>query len=181
MTDWLAYRHNGFVFSRGPRMATIELTDEQRQALEAEQREPLDVVDPATQQHYALLARELYERVRTLLEEQATEPGRYNDASSQISPGMLRCQKAFWQDLPELLRDKRNRGKWVAYHHEERITLGKNRRELYQDCLRRGFQRGEFYVCQIEERTIPPWIATAVEESLYEFTDAPTDLATPPE
>ncbi len=29
---------------------------------------------------------------------------------------MLRSQQAFWQDLPELLKDERNHGKWVAHH-----------------------------------------------------------------
>ena len=49
-------------------MTEIELTDAQRQALQAEQGKPVDVVDPATRRHYVLLAREQYERVRTLLE-----------------------------------------------------------------------------------------------------------------
>jgi hypothetical protein len=49
-------------------MTEIELTDVQRQALHAERGKPVDVVDPATQQRYVLLAREQYERVRSLLE-----------------------------------------------------------------------------------------------------------------
>ena len=31
---------------------------------------------------------------------------------------VLRSQQAFWRDLPELLKDERNHGKWVAYHGE---------------------------------------------------------------
>ena len=49
-------------------MTEIELTDAQRQALQAEQGKPVDVVDPATRRRYVLLAHEQYERVRALLE-----------------------------------------------------------------------------------------------------------------
>ena len=41
-------------------MTPIELTYEQLQALEAEQGTPVDVVDPATQRRYVLLAHEQY-------------------------------------------------------------------------------------------------------------------------
>ncbi len=46
----------------------LELTDEQQRALHAEPGKPIDLVDPATQRRYVLLAREQYERVRPLLE-----------------------------------------------------------------------------------------------------------------
>ena len=36
---------------------------------------------------------------------------------------VLRSQRAYWRDLPELLKDRRNRGKWVAYHGEERVAI----------------------------------------------------------
>ncbi len=49
-------------------MAEIQLSDEQRRAVQANPGKPVDVVDPATQRGYVLLARELYERVRPLLE-----------------------------------------------------------------------------------------------------------------
>jgi hypothetical protein len=49
-------------------MTTIELTDAQRQALQTASGQPLEVVDPATQQRYVLLARAQYERVRSQLE-----------------------------------------------------------------------------------------------------------------
>jgi hypothetical protein len=55
-------------------MAAIELTDAQRQALHAEQGTPIEVVDPATQQRYVLVAREQYERLRSLMEGGAQPP-----------------------------------------------------------------------------------------------------------
>jgi hypothetical protein len=50
-------------------MSIIELTDNQRQALQVERGRPIELVDPETQQRYVLLAREQYERVRDVLEE----------------------------------------------------------------------------------------------------------------
>ena len=37
---------------------------------------------------------------------------------------MLRSQQAFWQDLPELLKDERNHGKWVAHHGGSELPSG---------------------------------------------------------
>jgi hypothetical protein len=50
-------------------MTTIELTDAQRQALHTASGQPLEVVDPATQQRYVLLARAQYERISSQLEQ----------------------------------------------------------------------------------------------------------------
>jgi hypothetical protein len=55
-------------------MTTIELTDAQRQALQGVQAWPVVVVDPTTNKSYVLLAREQYERVRSLLEGGAGQP-----------------------------------------------------------------------------------------------------------
>jgi hypothetical protein len=58
--------HNARVFSEAA-VPTIELTDEQRQALQAERGQPVHVIDPTTQQRYVLLAREQYESMCSLL------------------------------------------------------------------------------------------------------------------
>src|ERR1700758_1168820 len=123
-------------------MALIELTDSQRQTLEAQQGKPVDVVDPATQQRYVLLDREQYEHMRTLL---GYTPATADETSGRLEPMMLRSQQAFWQDLPELLKRRSKQRPWVAYHGDERVGFGKTRTELYQDCLRRGLPRGAFY------------------------------------
>ena len=52
-------------------MTTIELTNEQSQALVAEGGKPLNLVDPATMQRYVLIAQEQYERVQELLEQES--------------------------------------------------------------------------------------------------------------
>jgi len=52
---------------------TIELTDEQRQALGGQSDEPVQVIDPRTKETYVLLRAELYERLKGLLEEEEEE------------------------------------------------------------------------------------------------------------
>jgi hypothetical protein len=55
---------------------------------------------------------------------------------------------AFRSDLPELL--KSHRGRWVAYHGEQRLGIGKTQTELYQQGFRRGLTRNDFIVGFIE-------------------------------
>jgi hypothetical protein len=50
-------------------IVAIHLTEQQRQALEAQQGQPLEMVDPDSHRSYVLLAREVYERARHLLEQ----------------------------------------------------------------------------------------------------------------
>jgi hypothetical protein len=146
----------------------IELTPEQCQALDRQNGEPARVVDPATRRAYVLLPAEDYDRLVGVV------PPPSEEVSSGISPQMLRSQQAFWRDLPSLLKSWRTRGKWVAYHGDERVGIARTGTELYQRCLGQGLQRGEFYVGKIEEHETAPWVPTPLEESLYEFTDDPS-------
>src|SRR5690349_19653243 len=115
-------------------MAEIELTDAQRQALQAEEGRRINVVDPATQERYVLLRHEDYERLRALLDEL---PRSSPEPSPRIAPLMLRSMQAYWRDLPELLKLKSKRCRWVAYHADERIGLGRTEAELHQEAMRR--------------------------------------------
>jgi hypothetical protein len=143
-------------------MSEIELTESQRQALHAERGMPVDVVDPATRQRYVLLAREQYERVRAILEQQG--PGEEPTADdSAIPPGIFRSQQAFWRDLPDLLKQRRNRGKWVAYHGDERVGTAATKPELVREILRRGIPRDGYYVGRIQPQTLAPWEPVDVE------------------
>src|SRR5258708_1327243 len=120
-------------------MTTIELTDEQRQALQADPGNPVDVVDPATRRRYGLLDQDMYERVRQVLKHAGSSPTA-PCSSFQVPPGILRSQQAFWRDLPALLKNKRNHGKWVCYQGDERIGIAGTGRELIQECQRRGLR-----------------------------------------
>jgi hypothetical protein len=47
----------------------IELTDSQQHALDNKADEPLEVIDPRTSQKYVLVRREMYDRLRTLVQD----------------------------------------------------------------------------------------------------------------
>jgi hypothetical protein len=143
-------------------MPIIDLTDEQRQALHAEPGQPVHVIDPATRQRYVLLTQDQYERVQPLLEQEA------GAGTSSIPPGILRSQQAFWRNLPELLKDKRNHGKWVAYHGEEQVGVARTEVELIRECLRRGLRDDEYDVAVIEPHSQPPWVPEEVEPGGHE-------------
>lgn len=60
----------------------------------------------------------------------------------------VRAWHAFYRDLTELLKERYRQ--WVAYHGEQQLGFARTQTELYQECLSRGFQEGEFVVCSIE-------------------------------
>jgi len=142
-------------------MTEIELTDAQRQALQAAPGKPVEVVDPATRRRYVLLEREQYEQLLPLLDQAGGPEG--EDPTAGIPPGILRSQQAFWRDLPELLRNKRNRGRWVAYHLEERIGVAADEVKLVREIVRRGIADDEYYLGRIEPDDQPPWEPIEVE------------------
>jgi hypothetical protein len=55
---------------------------------------------------------------------------------------------AFQRDWPQLAAE--HFGQWVAYHGEQQLGIGPSKTERYQECFRRGLQRGEFQVFGIE-------------------------------
>jgi hypothetical protein len=69
-------------------------------------------------------------------------------AVQDLSPQIQQSQSAFRRDLPQLLRERYRQ--WVAYHGDERIGFSPSKRQLYQECLRRGLQPGTFVVRSIE-------------------------------
>ena len=144
----------------------IELNAEQRQAVA--QGEPVRIVDPLTHDAYVLVRAEVYERMSGEL----PRPGGHQP-NPEIPPGVLRSQQAFWHDLPELLKNKRNRGQWAAYHGGERVAVRRSDVEAYQECFRRGLKHEEFYVGKLEADPdgIPPWGTFEADWSLYEVTD----------
>jgi hypothetical protein len=65
-----------------------------------------------------------------------------------IPPMIERSQQAFRRALPELM--KKHYMKWVAFHGDEMIGIGRSKTQLYLECLRRGLQRDEFVVRGVE-------------------------------
>ncbi len=81
-------------------------------------------------------------------------------------------------NLPELLLKLESKTRqWVAYHGDERIGFGRTDVDAYQECFRRGLQRGEFFVAMIEAdpEGIPPWGTLEGDWSLYEVADDDED------
>jgi hypothetical protein len=146
----------------------IELDPEQRQMVA--RGEPVRIIDPLTHDAYVVVRAEVYARLA------ASQPRPAEGPDPEISPLMLRSQQAFWRDLPELLKDKRHQGKWVAYHGEERVAFGRSDIEAYQECFRRGLESGEFYVGRLEADPdgIPPWGTLHSDWSLYEVAERTT-------
>ncbi len=150
----------------------IELNTEQRQAMA--QGQPVRIIDPLTHEAYVLVRSEEYARLA-----EAREP-LGGQSHPKIPPMLLRSQQAFWRDLPGLLMDRRNHRKWAAYHGEDRVAITPSEVDAYQECLRRGLTRGEFYVGKLDAHPdgIPPWGTIECDRSLYEATDpgeAPLD------
>jgi hypothetical protein len=151
----------------------IELTPEQRQAVA--RGESVRVVDATIRGTLVLMRADVFEETAGV-----PQPPPAEEVSSFISPQMLRSQQGFWRDLPELLRTRRNRGKWAAYHGDRRVGIAKTKTELCQRCLALGFERGTFYIGRIEEHDVAPWVPTPMDESLFEFTDEPVPPAQEP-
>jgi len=122
---------------------------------------PVELIDPATQKQYVLLEQEQYDRVRSLLD--AENP----PIDGGVAPGILRSQQAFWRDLPELLNNKRNHGKWVCYHGDERIGIAKKPNDLIRECLKRGLD--EYYKGVIVPHDLPPWATEEVDAGMGEY------------
>src|SRR5258708_916221 len=110
------------------------LTPELKQAIEQAGDELVRLEDPQTRQTYVLLKSEVYEKIREIVgdewEQSDTSLKVTADAASRVEDagipeGIRRSQEAFFRDLPELLKDRRLRGKWIAYHRDERIKIGR--------------------------------------------------------
>jgi hypothetical protein len=81
-------------------MNAVEITDAQRQALHAGRGKPVEVVDPATQQHYVLLAREQYEQVRPLLEGAPRQAASAGAAPGSATAPGAPSRRIHLRDLP---------------------------------------------------------------------------------
>jgi hypothetical protein len=129
----------------------IELTEQQRRL--AQEGQPIDLVDPQTNEAYVLLPRHQFERLRPLLTPQAPLP--------VVPEGIRLSQEAFRRDLPQLLEQKRLVGQWVAYHRHERIGIARDAAALLRECCKRGLEDdcyvGWIYPCElIEEEEVEP-------------------------
>lgn len=131
-------------------MSTTGLTPEQRRLLEQAGDQPVRIEDPEMRQQYVLIRADLYERISGAIEPtQKTE-------TVHVPDGIRKSQEAFFRDLPDLLKKRSLRGKYVAYHGDERIGIAGDDAPLIHECLRRGLKRDEYDILIIEPQSPEP-------------------------
>jgi hypothetical protein len=74
----------------------------------------------------------------------------------EIPEGIRRSQEAFFSDLPELLKDRKLRGRWIAYRSGERVKVGRAETDVIRECNRRGLRGDEYDVFVIEPQSPEP-------------------------
>lgn len=121
----------------------IELTEQERRL--AQQGQPVDVIDPATNEAYVLLARQCFEQVRAQV-----SPAPADLPEQEVPEGIRLSKEAYRRDLPELLKQKKLYHQWVAYHRSERIGIARDGETLLKKCLKRGLADDEFYLGWID-------------------------------
>jgi hypothetical protein len=75
---------------------------------------------------------------------------------SWLPEGIRASRDAFFRDLPELIKDRDLRGKWVAYHGDERIGVALDDEPLIRECISRGLNADEYIVDIIEPKPTEP-------------------------
>ncbi len=125
------------------------LTPEQRRLIEQAGDRPVRIEDPNLNQAYFLVREDVYAKVRDMI-----EPKPASDID--VPEGIRRSQEAFFRDLPELLKDRRLRGRFIAYHGDERIGIAKDDEPLIRECLRRGLKDDEYDLFVIRPQSPEP-------------------------
>jgi hypothetical protein len=73
-----------------------------------------------------------------------------------LSEGIRKSQEAFFRDLASLISDPSLRGKWVAYHGDERIGIASDDEPLINECRRRGLTVDDYIIDTIEPKPATP-------------------------
>jgi hypothetical protein len=130
-------------------MPITGLTPEQRRLVDEAGDKPVRIEDPEMHQAYVLIRADLYERVRDAIEPRS-------GAELDVPAGIRRSQEAFFRDLPEMLKDRRLLGKYVAYRGDERLKSARSEIEVIRDCLRRGLTDDEYDIFVVEPQSAEP-------------------------
>jgi hypothetical protein len=140
----------------------IELTDEQEQA--ANEGHPVEVVNPATNRAYLVIAKETIGIPRATVvsddDAAAEEP--------RMPPGVERSRDAFLRDLPELLRNQKHDRWFALYHGDSCIRVARGYEDLLWECRRRGLGRDAYYIGIIRHHEPDP---EEVEQPPFEYDD----------
>jgi hypothetical protein len=161
--------------------ALLERLIERLEELSAKARQgllpPAEQAELETYGHVNQLIARLQAQARQILAP-APPAGEPTEPDAEVAPGIRRAQEAFWRDLPELLRTKRNQGQWVAYRQDERIGVSLSPQKLLRAIRSRGIPRDEYYLAVIRPHELPPWEPEQVEPiPPHHFTE---DFSSPP-
>jgi len=118
-------------------MSMTGLTPEQRRLVQQAGDRPVRIEDPEMHQAYVLIRADVYERVRDVIEPRS-------GAELHVPEGIRKSQDAFFRDLPELLKDRRLKGRYVAYHGDQRIAIAGDDAPLIRECLRHGLKPDDY-------------------------------------
>lgn len=118
-----------------------ELSEELRRELQLAGDAPLRLVDPETRREYVLVPAEQYEVPRS-----------DNESSNidwTIPEGIRQSMAAIRRALPKLLASWWTRGKWVCYHRDVRIGVGRDYFALQKECIKLGLADDEYVIARI--------------------------------
>jgi hypothetical protein len=119
----------------------VELTPELQKALDESGGKPPVVVDQRTQQTYVLIRSEVYQRLT----------GSPTPAQPFVIPEGIRLSKAaLRRDLPELLANRRTRGKYVCYHKDKRVAVERDYLSVIAEVVRLNIPEDEYIVESVE-------------------------------
>ncbi|HEV3121952.1 MAG TPA: hypothetical protein VGY53_08625 [Isosphaeraceae bacterium] len=130
-------------------MPTTGLTPEQRRLVEQAGERPVRIEDAESRQAYILVRADVYEKFRGVIERKLAE-------EVHVPDGIRRSQEAFFRDLPELLKERRSRGRYVAYHGNERVMISRSEIDVIRECVRRGLQSDQYDVFMIRPQSPLP-------------------------
>ena len=119
----------------------MELTAELQKALDESGGKPPVMVDQRTQQTYVLIRSEEYERLTG---------GPIQDQTSGVPEGIRLAKAAFRRDLPELLANRRMRGKYVCYQRDKRVIVGKDYLGVIAEVVRLNIPEEDYIVASVE-------------------------------
>jgi hypothetical protein len=129
------------------------LTPEQKRAVIEAGDRPVMLEDPETREAYVLPRQDAYDRLHAP-RPSATPPPPPD--LEEIPEGIRLSQDAFFRDLPEMLKDKKLLGKWVAYHRDERVKVGKKQIDVIRELNRRNVPDDEFAIYVVRPQSREP-------------------------
>ena len=94
-----------------------------------------------------------------------SEPRWRLDENPRVSESHKQAaEAAFQRELPELLKMRGNRRRWVMYHGDKRVGFGANTLERYQLARRTGLDESESAVMHISDGVPSPDIDDLLDD-----------------